>query len=48
MKPHHTTENLPVKTMLFSPLVTQRPAVSLPAVILFDTTDIQNMKKMLE
>ncbi|EAX01423.1 hCG2041395, partial [Homo sapiens] len=48
MKAHHTTENLPVKTMFFSPLVTQSPAVSFPAVILPDTGDIKNVKKMLE
>jgi hypothetical protein len=34
--------------MLFSSLVTQKPAVSFPAVILSDTRDIKNVKKMLE
>lgn len=48
MKPHHATENLSVKTTFFSPLVTRRPAVSFPAVILSDTGDIKNVKEMLK
>lgn len=48
MEPHQTTENPPVKTMFFSPLVKWRPEVTFPAVILSDTRDFKNVKKMLE